>query len=294
MEPRSVDSRKMQANLSLDLHIGARLRMRRRFRLISEHRLADALAINRADLVEMEEGRAQIDAKTLLAAGEILGVNPRYFFQGFEGPGAKARSKTGPSWLREVDLWFIDEIAPHERLFLKLAHRLIGNFEAARDLVHDAYAAIFADEKWRGVSNPRAYVSQIVGNLARDQLRRNKIVPMDQYADIDQFGLEDLSPDALTIVADRERLRSVIEAIEKLPKACRQVFIMRKIEDITPREIAKQLGLTIGTVEQHLIHGMVHLHRNLEKDRKGMQLKVWLANQAAGTSAPKDARDLQR
>jgi len=89
-------------------------------------------------------------------------------------------------------------------------------------------------------------------------------------------------------------LRSVIEAIEKLPRQCRQVFIMRKIEDIPPREIAKQLGLTIGTVEQHLVHGMVHLQRNLEKDRKGMQLKVWLANQAAGTPAPKDARDRQR
>ena len=279
-------------NQALDQHIGYRLRARRRFRLMSEARLALALDISRDQLFTMEEGREQTPPKLLLAAAEILGISPRYFFQGFEAPKAAGVDCAGKA--RDVDRWFRDNVSPHEGLFLKVAQHFIGNLDASRDLVHDAYATILSNDRWRTVTSPKAYVSQVVTNLARDQLKRNKIVPMDQYADIEQFGFADASPDALKTVEDRERLRIVVQAIDKLPRQCRQVFIMRRIDDIPPREIAKRLNLGIGTIESHLTRGMSELHKYLENHRKGIQLKVWLASQSTTDVSAIEAKERQR
>ncbi|OHB40757.1 MAG: hypothetical protein A2882_11465 [Phenylobacterium sp. RIFCSPHIGHO2_01_FULL_70_10] len=50
--------------------------------------------------------------------------------------------------LREVDLWFIDRVLPHEQRYLALARRFSANGEEAADLVQDVYARLMASEGW--------------------------------------------------------------------------------------------------------------------------------------------------
>lgn len=274
-----------QSTNPIDLYIGKRLKARRELRRVSQDTLAKLLGISLGQLQDIEAGRIEIGAKTLLAAADVLNVHARYFFVDYRP------AKPAPSWLREVDVWFRDEVTPHEGLFFTVAERLLRNREAARDLVHDAYATVIKGEQWRTVLNPKAYIAQIVSNLAKDQLRRNKVIAIEQYADIEPLGFTDDMPDAHQVMQSREDLRLVFEAVEILPVRSRQVFTMRRLEDIPPRKIAQALGLTIGSVEQHLIRAMVDIHKYLEKNRKAVQLKVWLANQAALKPAAKDSKD---
>jgi RNA polymerase sigma-70 factor (ECF subfamily) len=50
------------------------------------------------------------------------------------------------TWLRDVDRWFCAQLSPHETIFLARAKRIMGDVEAARDLVHDAYAKVRTGE----------------------------------------------------------------------------------------------------------------------------------------------------
>lgn len=271
---------------SVDSHVGARLRTRRLLVRMSERWLASFLEISVDELCAIEEGRARIGYDDLLKVAEVIGVPERYFYQSGSGGGG-SEAELGPSWLREVDRWFRDHIAPHEGLFLKVAKHLIGNRESARDLVHDAYAAVLSDDHWRSVQDPKAFMRQTVKNLALDLLRRNKVVPMDQYADIEQFGLLDLAPDAFQSVSDRERLRTVMAAIDKLPRQCRQVFVMRRIEDMPPKEIASRLGIALATVEGHLARGMSEVHRHLETQVKVRPVRLISNQKDDGDTAPR-------
>lgn len=137
--------------------------------------------------------------------------------------------------------------------------RLTGTIDNARDLVHDAYAQVLSQEKWRQIDNPRAYMMRTVYNLGLNSIRRSRVVSMQQLADADAITQVDISPDAFDTFSDREELSRVLQAVAQLPPQCRKVVVMRRIEDLPPREVARRLNLSLSTVEKHLARGLVLL-----------------------------------
>ncbi|MDC7684239.1 RNA polymerase sigma factor [Asticcacaulis sp. BYS171W] len=161
--------------------------------------------------------------------------------------------------MRDIDRWFCAEISPYESQYTALAMRLTGTIDNARDLVHDAYAQVLSQEKWRQIDNPRAYVMRTIYNLGLNSIRRARVVSMQQLADADAITQVDISPDAFDTFSDREELGRVLAAVEQLPPQCRKVVVMRRIEDLPPREVARRLNLSLSTVEKHLARGLVLL-----------------------------------
>ena len=47
--------------------------------------------------------------------------------------------------------------------------------------------------------------------------------------------------------------RALADAIAELPTQCRRVFTLRKVYSLSPDEIAVRLGLSVSTVEKHLV-----------------------------------------
>jgi RNA polymerase sigma-70 factor (ECF subfamily) len=58
-----------------------------------------------------------------------------------------------------------------------------------------------------------------------------------------------------------------MSAISQLPPQCRKVVIMRRIDELRPRDIAQKLGISLSTVEKHLARGMVLLADYLDASR---------------------------
>jgi RNA polymerase sigma-70 factor (ECF subfamily) len=171
------------------------------------------------------------------------------------------------SYLRDLDRWFIEEVLPHEPVYLAHARRFCGDADAA-DLVQDAYAKLFALETWRGLASPKAYTLTMIRNLAIQKLRRARVVSIRQIAGLDAGDLADEAPDAQRQTIDREQLRRLLKAVERLPDRCRQIVIMRRFEDKLPQEIARQLGLSISTLEKRLARGMFLLMQAMEAEAK--------------------------
>jgi RNA polymerase sigma-70 factor (ECF subfamily) len=59
------------------------------------------------------------------------------------------------------------------------------------------------------------------------------------------------------------------ELISRMPEKRRQVFIKKKIEEKSLKEIAKELGITTKTVEYHITEALKFLKQEFEK----LQLK---------------------
>jgi RNA polymerase sigma-70 factor (ECF subfamily) len=53
-------------------------------------------------------------------------------------------------------------------------------------------------------------------------------------------------------------------AIAELPMRCRDVFLLRKIDELSYSEIAKQLGISEKTVQRDLVNAMLHCHNRLQ------------------------------
>lgn len=68
--------------------------------------------------------------------------------------------------------------------------------------------------------------------------------------------------------------RRVAEALAELPEAERRALYLRYYEDLRPPEVARALGLPLGTVKSHLARGRELLRRRLDHDCGGRQ--AWL------------------
>ena len=138
----------------------------------------------------------------------------------------------------------------------RVAYRMVGSREEARDLAQEAMTRAFAH--WRRASHhPEAWVSRVTANLAIDLVRRRgrlRIDPSAQVAPVDSVG------DHGSHVSERIEL---VAALAELPRRQRQVVVMRYLADLPEASVARQLGCSPGAVKQHASRGLAALREAL-------------------------------
>ena len=169
------------------------------------------------------------------------------------------------SWLRPIDAWFASAILPHEADLLRQARRWAASEDEARDLLHEAYVQLLGLAAWDGIANPAAYALRTIRNCALQRMRHARIVPMRQFAALEEAEFADPAPDSFAIAAGREELARMMAAVNALPPVCRRVILLRKFEEMAPRAIAQRLGISLSTVEKHLARGTLALTRALRE-----------------------------
>ena len=72
----------------IDLHVGARVRMRRKLLGMSQEKLADALGLTFQQVQKYERGANRVSASKLFEIARFLDVAPAYFFDGLAAEAA--------------------------------------------------------------------------------------------------------------------------------------------------------------------------------------------------------------
>jgi RNA polymerase sigma-70 factor (ECF subfamily) len=135
-----------------------------------------------------------------------------------------------------------------------LGLQLTGNREDALDVAQDALLRFFATlDRFQEGRPVRPYLLRIVRNRAMDLWRRRRIRRVEsleqgelprQIAD-DRPGPEETARRA-------ELRRRIWRAISDLAPAKREILVLRDYHDLAYAEIAKVLGIPIGTVMSRL------------------------------------------
>ena len=152
--------------------------------------------------------------------------------------------------------WFRETILPLEpRLRLYVRHLRRGATDVD-DLVHDTLVRAITTQNWREVGRPWAFLRSIARNLLIDALRRQKVVTIELTGEWDSNAFSDDAPGPEAELLARDELKRLAEAIESLPPQQRKVFVMRKVQDLNIPTIAERLGLSVSTVEKHLVRAL--------------------------------------
>ncbi len=164
-------------------------------------------------------------------------------------PRATAQPAARPATARTYDERF-DELAT---LAYRLAFRIVGRREDARDLSQEAMARAFA--QWPRVEDKAAgWVSRVVTNLALDAVRRRKHrdpVPVDHPQDL------------AAVAVQRAEL---VVALRSLSRRQRDVVVLRYLADLSELETARTLGCGVGAVKKHASRGLEALRHALPLD----------------------------
>ncbi len=134
-----------------------------------------------------------------------------------------------------------------DRVF-RLAFRLTGDEERARELTQETFIRAFAQlRRFRGESALGTWLYRITvtvsSNLRRKHSRRDRETDLDAVADLHAVPDPRADPDL------RERMRA---AIDRLPEIYRTTFVMHDVEGYTHLEIAQVLGVAEGTCKSRL------------------------------------------
>ena len=156
----------------------------------------------------------------------------------------------------KIVAWLGREILPHEADVRRwLSRSRLASVEI-EDIIQEAYCRLSTLTDATHISNPRAYFFTVVRNVVMDHVRRARVVRMETVAEIDALNVAWDAPTPETIAGSRRELERVSEMISRLPERCRRIFIMRKIDGMSQREIASTLGVTETIVENDVVRGL--------------------------------------
>lgn len=147
---------------------------------------------------------------------------------------------------------------------LRWLRRKVGP-DHAHDVAQEVFLRVAASGQLPLLQNPGGYLNRIARNILIDGARRKRcrISPLPLAEAFDApFAAE--QEQALE-VAD---LRAILEAaLEVLPDKTRQVFVMHRFEDMAYREIHHELGISLATVEYHMMKALAHIRSALASVR---------------------------
>lgn len=152
-----------------------------------------------------------------------------------------------------IDDWFVREVLPHEAALLRYLARVWPNPADIQDIRHDAYVRILEGaDRLRSIA-PKSLLFTTARNLMIDRARRNRIVPIDLLGDLDSLNVlvDEITPERRASI--RQQLVNVSAAVNRLPEKCREVLWLRRVEELSQKEIAAKLCVTEGTVEKHMM-----------------------------------------
>ena len=133
----------------------------------------------------------------------------------------------------------------------------LGNAHAAEDVVHDAYVRVLERVSDDPIEQPRAFLYRTALNLVIDGHRRSalrQVEPLEVLDTEERF----FSPSPQLLMDRHQRLEMIQQALSELPAACRESFLLRKIEGLSHPEIAERLGVSRSVVEKHIVNAMKH------------------------------------
>ncbi len=145
----------------------------------------------------------------------------------------------------------------------------VRNMHDAEDLVQDTILKLWESGiDIAACDNIGALLYTILKNKCLDYIK-HKIVELKhndamtgEYNSLlaNRYALED---DSITIITNNQIKEALNNALMKLPKQTRDVFVMNKFKDLKYREIAESLSISVKTVEYHISKAFALLRKEM-------------------------------
>ena len=149
------------------------------------------------------------------------------------------------------------------------ALRLTRRPADAEDLVQDTYLKAFrSSSQFERGTNLKAWLFTILHNTFRNMRRHDSRDPIDVDSEVvEQAANADHDPTPEQILTRATLDADLQAALDALPEAFRQAVWLRDVEELSYADIAKVLGVPIGTVMSRISRGRRALHEALAGPR---------------------------
>lgn len=158
---------------------------------------------------------------------------------------------TAPGAIASFDTFYRSE---NKRILHFFAKRV--GWEAAPDLMQDAFTKVLRSGAFERIDNPSAYLTRTARNLlierARQRMRKQSVMfPLDEGRDAP------IAPEQAWQIEATDLQRVYRQALRAMPQRTRRIFLMHRLRNMTYREIAEHFGISDQGVEYHMMRALV-------------------------------------
>jgi RNA polymerase sigma-70 factor (ECF subfamily) len=173
------------------------------------------------------------------------------------------------------DRFLADLVARHAAALEKYLARKLENPDDAAEIAQEAFLRLHRLEQPENLENARAFLFQVATNLAVDRLRRrqlhyrflNEEKPQGMEEEGTDGGGAGASPEQ--ILEARQRLETIYRALDELPFQVRQAFLLHRRGGLSYSDIARQMGVSVSSVEKYILTTLKHCRERLDADDGG-------------------------
>lgn len=135
-------------------------------------------------------------------------------------------------------------------------HKRFPHLTDIEDLVQEAYLRLWRAKSAGPIRSERGLLFSIARNTAFDRFRRYAKHPTERLPEDPDSAVYLDDANAADITSREEEIAVLRAALDSLPDRCREILILRRLHNLSHRDIAEHLGITEHTVEKQVGIGL--------------------------------------
>ena len=230
--------------------------------------MAESVGVARGDLPARSGSAATSDAQYPMrtnARRRVVSERPADEYGPDEGPRLAVAIRSGD------ERAFVELFRRHVTGLIRAASHIVRSEAVAQDIVMDVFARVWRDRLSMAEDGRlSAYLTVAVRNACIDYLRHDRLELSVQEMSIEGGWAPGMSTLPLTPDEELERSEAkelIRHAFTNLPQRMRQVLELRWLADKSYKEISRELGMPVKSVENYLGRAMRLLRDRMTRGR---------------------------
>ncbi|GAA4298457.1 RNA polymerase sigma factor [Aestuariibaculum suncheonense] len=150
----------------------------------------------------------------------------------------------------------------YSREMFVYAFNILRNKEVCEDIIQNIFIDLWSKRQDVEINNLESYLFRAVKYQIFNYFRSNKI----KNEDVTRLNLIDSSINAAKKMEFHEFETAIKNSINKLPKRCREIFELSRLEHKSNKEIAEELGISIQGVKNQISKALNFIREDLRRE----------------------------
>lgn len=174
--------------------------------------------------------------------------------------------------LKEDDqLAFTEIFERYSKILINHAYKMLGDQDEASDVVQEVFLTIWNKRNEISLTGSlSSYLYKATKNKILNHIAHEKVVS--RYAESISNFIENVYVVADSKLREEELEAIIAKEVALLPEKMREVFLLRKVEELSYDEIAIKLNITNKTAKQQVYNSLKILR---EKLKSMMTVFIW-------------------
>jgi RNA polymerase sigma-70 factor (family 1) len=139
------------------------------------------------------------------------------------------------------------------------AFRILNKSDVCEDVVQNVFLDLWVKRKTLRIENLKAYLFRCVKNQVLNKIRDRRI----SDEELARINIIDLGMDSSGHIEFKDLENIVNEHVSALPRRCREIFILSRFEQMSNKEIAEKLGISVQGVKNQISKALIRIRQQL-------------------------------